>query len=80
RGSVRVMDTGDATGLNLGAEAGIQGGGDYQAFQAGGLAEYQITPGLRLVGVVGGKSDNRDGSPSVFPYIKLEAVALPRLF
>ncbi|HEY0015451.1 MAG TPA: glycosyltransferase [Longimicrobium sp.] len=82
RGSQRVLSTGDATGLNLGAEAGIQGGGDggYQAFQAGGLVEYQLTPGLRLVGVVGGKADNRDDSPSVFPYVKLEAVALPRLF
>lgn len=82
RGSTRVIDTGDYTGLNLGAEAGVQGGGDggYQAFQAGGLVEYQLTPGLRLVGVVGGKSDNRDNSPSIFPYVKLEAVALPRLF
>ena len=60
----------------------MQGGGDgdYQAFQAGGLLEYQLSPGLRLVGVVGGKADNRDDSPSVFPYVKLEAVALPRLF
>lgn len=82
RGSTRVIDTGDYTGLNAGLEAGIQGGGDggYQAFQAGALLEYQMTPGIRLVGVVGGKSDNRDDSPSVFPYIKLEAVALPRLF
>jgi cellulose synthase (UDP-forming) len=82
RGSQRIFDTGEASGLNLGAEAGVQGGGDgdYQAFQAGVLAEYQLNPALRLVGVVGGKSDNRDGSPSLFPYIKLEAVALPRLF
>lgn len=82
RGSMRVLDTGENTGLNAGLEAGVQGGGngDYQAFQAGGLLEYQLSPGLRLVGVVGGKSDNRDESDGVFPYVKLEAVALPRLF
>ena len=82
RGSMRVLDTGDYTGLNAGLEAGVQGGGDgdYQAFQAGGLLEYQLSPGLRLVGVVGGKSDNREESDGVFPYLKLEAVALPRLF
>ena len=82
RGSQRVFQTGDATGVNLGAEAGFQGGGggDYEAFQAGGLVEWQATPGLRLVGVVGGKADNRDESPSVFPYVKLEFVALPTLF
>lgn len=81
RGSRRVMQTGPATGLNLGAEAGFQGGGvgddDYQAFQAGGLVEYQLSRALRLTGVVGGKSDNRDESPGIFPYVKLEFVALP---
>lgn len=84
RGTQRVFDTGDATGINLGAEAGFQGGGtgdeDYQAFQAGGVVEWQASPAVRLIGVVGGKSDNRDDAPSVFPYVKLEFVALPGLF
>jgi cellulose synthase (UDP-forming) len=84
RGTQRVFGTGEATGVNLGAEAGFQGGGtgddDYQAFQAGGVAEYQLSPAVRLIGVVGGKSDNRDDAPSVFPYLKLEFVALPNLF
>ncbi|HST57403.1 MAG TPA: glycosyltransferase [Longimicrobium sp.] len=84
RGTQRVIETGDYTGVNVGAELGFQGGGsgddDYQAFQAGGVAEYQLSPAVRLIGVVGGKADNRDDSPSVFPYFKLEFVALPTLF
>ena len=56
------------------------GGDDYQAVQAGGVAEYQVSPAVRLIGVVGGKADNRDDAPSVFPYFKLEFVALPTLF
>lgn len=84
RGTQRVFGTGAESGVNLGAEAGFQGGGtgddDFQAFQLGGVAEYQLNPALRLVGVVGGKSDNRDDAPSVFPYVKLEFVALPALF
>jgi cellulose synthase (UDP-forming) len=84
RGTQRVVQTGDYTGVNVGAELGFQGGGtgdeDYQAFQAGGVAEYQLSPAFRLIGVVGGKADNRDDSPSVFPYFKLEFVALPSLF
>jgi cellulose synthase (UDP-forming) len=84
RGTQRMFDRGDGAGVNLGAEAGFQGGGrgdeDYQAFQLGGVAEYQLNPAVRLIGVVGGKADNRDEAPSVFPYVKLEFVALPTLF
>lgn len=84
RGTQRVWDTGDYTGINLGAEAGFQGGGttddDYQAFQAGGVVEWQASPALRLIGVVGGKADNRESAPGIFPYVKLEFVALPTLF
>lgn len=85
RGTQRVFDTGDGdTGVNLGAEAGFQGGGsgnaDYQAFQVGGVVEYQASPALRLIGVVGGKADNRDEAPEIFPYVKLEFVTMPGLF
>lgn len=84
RATQRVFDTGLATGINVGAEAGFQGGGtgegDYEAFQAGGVVEYQLSPALRLIGVVGGKGDNRALSSDVFPYVKLEFVALPTMF
>ena len=41
---------------------------------------FPQSPALRLIGVAGGKADNRDASPGVFPYVKLEFVALPSLF
>jgi hypothetical protein len=82
RGAYRIMGTSPGPGFALGAEAGFQGDpgsdrGVYQAIQAGALAEYHFSPALRLVGVVGAKSDNRAGAPDLFPYAKVEMVALP---
>jgi cellulose synthase (UDP-forming) len=82
RGAVRVGGASPGPGIALGAEAGFQGdqggsAGAYQAFQVGALAELHVSPSLRLTGVVGGKTDNRAASSDVFPYLKLEFVALP---
>lgn len=82
RGAYRIMGTQPGPGLGLGAEAGFQGDlggatGAYQAFQAGALVEYHFSPSLRLTGVVGGKTDNRPASADVFPYAKVEVVAIP---
>jgi hypothetical protein len=41
------------------------------------VAEVHLLPALRLIGVAGGKTDNRDLSPEVFPYFKVEFVAFP---
>jgi cellulose synthase (UDP-forming) len=65
----------------VGAEAQFQGTLEqevgYRAFQAGAVAEVHLSPALRLIGVAGGKTDNRDLSPEVFPYFKVEFVAFP---
>ena len=89
RATRRVTEIG-GRGVNLGGELTFQGGlgGDddllpgteeYQAWQAGVVAEYQVSPALRLTGVVGGKTTNIDEQADLFPYFKLEFVAIPGL-
>ena len=52
---------------------------EYEALQAGLVADYQVSPPFRLTGVAGGKSTNVDGQDDVFPYVKLEFVWIPGL-
>ncbi|HEU0012316.1 MAG TPA: hypothetical protein VFQ45_01460 [Longimicrobium sp.] len=52
----------------------------YQAFQGGVIGELAFSPAFRLLGVVGAKSDNNEFTASVFPYFKLEFVAVPGIF
>ncbi|HLL82326.1 MAG TPA: hypothetical protein VK420_06730, partial [Longimicrobium sp.] len=69
-------------GISLGAELVAQGTAaddTYRAFQAGPVLELGFSPAFRLIGVVGAKTDNRLDAPSVFPYAKLEFVAIPGL-
>lgn|GEM_PF-254126 len=82
RGSKMLNPSMDGRGLSLGAELVLQGttaDDTYRAIQVGPVAELAITPGMRLIGVVGGKADNRLDAPSVFPYFKAEFVLIPGL-
>jgi cellulose synthase (UDP-forming) len=81
RGAQRVSQLGERGGINLGAELVGQGtaDGEYRAFQAGPMVEAGFSPAFRLIGVVGAKTDNREEAASVFPYFKLEFVAIPGL-
>ena len=81
RGAQRVSQLGERGGINLGAELVGQGtaDGEYRAFQAGPLVEVGFSPAFRLIGVAGAKTDNREEAASVFPYFKLEFVAIPGL-
>lgn len=81
RGAQRVGQIGERGAINLGAELVGQGttDGEYRAFQAGPMVEVGLSPALRLIGVVGAKTDNRADAASVFPYFKLEFVAIPGL-
>ncbi len=82
RGLQQVTGLGERGGVSLGAELVAQGTADddtYRAFQAGPVVEVALSPAFRLQGVVGAKTDNRVDAPSVFPYFKLEFVAIPGL-
>ena len=82
RGLQRVTGLGERGGVSLGAELVAQGTADddtYRAFQAGPVVEVGFSPAFRLIGVAGAKTDNRLDAPSVFPYFKLEFVAIPGL-
>ena len=82
RGLTQVTGLGERGGVSLGAELVAQGTADddtYRAFQAGPMVEVALSPSFRLQGVVGAKTDNRANAPSVFPYFKLEFVAIPGL-
>jgi cellulose synthase (UDP-forming) len=82
RGLQQISGLGERGGVSLGAELVAQGTADddtYRAFQAGPVVEVAFSPSFRLQGVVGAKTDNRVDAPSVFPYFKLEFVAIPGL-
>jgi hypothetical protein len=82
RGMQQISGLGERGGISLGAEVVAQGTADddtYRAFQAGPVVQVGLSPAFRLIGVVGAKTDNRVDAPSVFPYFKLEFVAIPGL-
>jgi hypothetical protein len=82
RGLQQIAPLRSRGGLSLGAEVVAQGttaDDDYRAFQVGPVIEAALSPAFRLTGVVGAKLDNRADAPSVFPYFKLEFVAIPGL-
>jgi hypothetical protein len=81
RGSQGLGRIGGPPTIALGAEVQFQGQleqeAGYRAVQAGVLGEIHVAPQVRLIGVVGGKTDNVEMHPEVFPYFKLEFVAFP---
>jgi hypothetical protein len=88
RGAVGVLPMAGGW-LRVGGEVVGQGGGStpagqpagerYSAFQIGPLVDLQATRTLRLIGVVGLKTDNLDfpDRPGQFPYFKGEFVWVP---
>jgi hypothetical protein len=82
RGSQGLGALGGPAAIAVGAEVQFQGQLEqeigYRAVQAGVLGEVQVAPQVRLIGVVGGKTDNVELHPEVFPYFKLEFVAFPQ--
>ena len=82
RGVQQIAGFRERGAINLGAELVAQGTAaddTYRAFQAGPVLEVAFSPAFRLIGVAGAKTDNRADAPSVFPYFKLEFVAIPGL-
>jgi cellulose synthase (UDP-forming) len=82
RGLQQIAPFRERGGISLGAELVAQGTAaddTYRAFQAGPVLEVAFSPAFRLIGVAGAKTDNRVDAPSVFPYFKLEFVAIPGL-
>ncbi|HEX8674097.1 MAG TPA: glycosyltransferase [Longimicrobium sp.] len=82
RGMQQIAPFRERGGISLGAELVAQGTAaddTYRAFQAGPVLEVALSPAFRLIGVAGAKTDNRVDAPSVFPYFKLEFVAIPGL-
>jgi cellulose synthase (UDP-forming) len=82
RGLQPIAPFGERGGISLGAELVAQGTAaddTYRAFQAGPVLQVAFSPAFRLIGVAGAKTDNRADAPSVFPYFKLEFVAIPGL-
>jgi cellulose synthase (UDP-forming) len=82
RGVQQIAPFRERGGISLGAELVAQGTATddtYRAFQAGPVLEVAFSPAFRLIGVAGAKTDNRADAPSVFPYFKLEFVAIPGL-
>ena len=82
RGLQQIAGFRERGAINLGAELVAQGTAaddTYRAFQAGPVLEVAFSPAFRLIGVAGAKTDNRVDAPSVFPYFKLEFVAIPGL-
>ena len=83
--ALQLVGTPGGIPLSLGAELVAQGGGtgdtalepDYQAIQFGPAVEVAFSPGFRLAGVVGMKSDNRPQEKDFFPFFKLDFVLIP---